>query len=134
MQAAIVGAGPAGILHALSFRSHHVPVRVVFDPDRARSRALATICGAEVAECIADVAASDSDCISICSPPRLHVEQAVELEREGRILFVEKPVAVTKHELARLLRVPSCVGVLQWRAGRAIRVIRRAIGEGLFGS
>jgi 2-polyprenyl-6-methoxyphenol hydroxylase-like FAD-dependent oxidoreductase len=123
MSAAIVGAGAAGFLHALSFRAHGVPVSFVFDPDAARAKNLAELCGARVVAGVDALARTDVDCISICSPPRWHVEQAERCAGKGRTVFVEKPVAVSAEELARLALLPGCVPILQWRVGRAIRAI-----------
>ncbi len=46
---------------------------------------------------------------------------------------MEKPVAISFEELERLRALPSCVPVVQWRAGRAIRAVRRAIARGELG-
>jgi predicted dehydrogenase len=51
----------------------------------------------------------------------------------GRTVLVEKPVAVSFEELARLQTLPRCIPVVQWRAGRAIRAVRRAIACGELG-
>jgi predicted dehydrogenase len=67
----------------------------------------------------------------------VHVAQAERLARgergAKRIIFVEKPVAVSLEELERLRALPRCVPVVQWRAGRAIRAVRRAIAGGELG-
>jgi len=133
MQVAIVGAGGAGLLHALAFRAHGVAVTDVFDPDPARARNLAALCGARATTSLDVLADSEASCVSICSPPRWHVAQAARCARDGRAVFVEKPVAVSSAELARLRSVPGCVPIVQWRAGRAIRGLRAALGEFLLG-
>jgi predicted dehydrogenase len=133
MKAAIAGAGGAGLLHALAYRAHDVAVVEVFDPDPLRAKNLAAMCGARVCDSLDALAESDVDCVSIASPPRWHVQQAERCTRGGRTVFVEKPVALTEDELQRLVRLPGCVPIVQWRAGRAIRAIRRALREGLLG-
>jgi predicted dehydrogenase len=127
MNAAIVGAGGAGLFHALCFRARGVPVTHVFDPDAARRRNLAEVCGAREIDTLDAIAASDADCVSICSPPRWHVAQAERCARAGRTVFVEKPVAVAGDELTRLAALPGCVPIVQWRAGRALRAVHDAI-------
>ncbi len=127
MNAAIVGAGGAGLFHALCFRARGVPVTHVFDPDAARSRNLADLCGARAVDSLDAIASGDADCVSICSPPRWHAAQAKRCARDGRTLFVEKPVAVAGDELADLAALPGCVPIVQWRAGRALRAVRDAI-------
>jgi predicted dehydrogenase len=131
--AAIVGAGAAGLLHALAYRAHGVDVLFVLDPDAAQARALAELCGAETCTDVDAIARSDVDCVSVCSPPRVHVEQALACAREGRLVFVEKPIATTRAELDRIADAPGCVPIVQWRWGRALRAVRRAIALGLLG-
>jgi predicted dehydrogenase len=127
MDAAIVGAGGAGLFHALCLRARGVDVTHVFDPDPARARNLAEVCGAAAVETLEALAASAAECVSICSPPRWHAAQAELCARPGRIVLVEKPVAVDGEELSRLAATPGCVPIVQWRAGRALRAVRDAI-------
>ncbi len=133
MNGAIVGAGASGLLHALSLRAHGVPVTLVFDPDPARAGSLAELCGARAVTDFGEIAGSSAECVCVCSPPRWHVAQATRCARPGRVVFVEKPVAVTPGELAELSRAPGCVPIVQWRAGRAIRAVRSAVAAGLLG-
>lgn len=133
MRAVIVGAGASGVLHALALRAARVPIEAVFDPDTARAEALVAVCGGRVVPSLADAASADASLAAICSPPSVHVEQATALASAGRTIFVEKPVATTPDELARLAEQTSCVPIVQWRAGKALRAIRRAIGHGEFG-
>jgi predicted dehydrogenase len=131
--AAILGAGAAGLLHALAYRAHGVDVALVLDPDSAQAQALAELCGAETCADVDAIARSGVDCVSVCSPPRVHVEQALACAREGRLVFVEKPIAVSRAELDRIAAAPGCVPIVQWRWGRALRAVRRAIALGLLG-
>lgn len=134
LSAVIAGAGVAGLLHALALRAAGVRIAGIFDPDRARAAALAEQCGgAAVAPDLEALAAIDADIANICSPPAVHVAQAELLSRSARILFVEKPVGVSRSELERLQALPGCVPVVQWRAGRAIRAVRKAISRGELG-
>jgi predicted dehydrogenase len=133
MNGAIVGAGSAGLLHALSLRAHGVRVAGVFDPDRGKARALAELTGASVFNDVEALARSNIDFVSVTSPPRYHVEQAAACAREGRAVFVEKPVALKDAELGRLSKLPGVIPIVQWRAGRAIRAVRRAVAHGEFG-
>ncbi|MCL2449197.1 MAG: Gfo/Idh/MocA family oxidoreductase [Polyangiaceae bacterium] len=133
MRAAIVGAGGAGLLHALTFRAHGVAVTHVYDPDPERARNLADLSGAQPTASLDAIAESNAEYVSVCSPPRWHVEQATRCARDGRAVFVEKPVAVETGELERLERLPGCVPVVQWRAGRALRALRDAVRADVFG-
>jgi predicted dehydrogenase len=132
MRAIISGAGAAGLLHALAFRASRVGVAAVYDPDPARARNLAELFGARVAATFDELVRVDAELASVCGPPAVHVAQAEALAR-GRVVFVEKPVAVSPDELDRLAATRRCVPVVQWRAGRAARVLRRAIAHGELG-
>jgi predicted dehydrogenase len=68
----------------------------------------------------------------VCGPPSVHVAQAELLARD-RIVLVEKPVAVSAEEIQHLAGVRGCVPILQWRAGRAVRALRRAARHGELG-
>ncbi len=135
MQAVIVGAGASGILHALALRAAGVRIVAVYDPDLDRARAVADACGAGVVTSIASAAAVDARIAAVCGPPAVHVAQAEILAAASadRIVLVEKPVATTRSELERIVRLPRCVPILQWRAGRALRALRRAIAHGELG-
>ena len=135
MKVVIVGAGASGLLHALSFRACGVPVEAVYDPDVERARALADLCGGRVLGSFDEAVRSEAQLAAVCSPPSLHVAQGEALARSsGRTVFVEKPVAITEGELDRLRALRRCVPVLQWRAGRGLRALRRAIAHGELGS
>jgi predicted dehydrogenase len=135
MQVVIVGAGASGLLHALSFRACGVSVAAVFDPDVERARALVDLCGGRVLSAFDEAVRTDTALAAVCSPPPFHVAQAEALVRaSGRTVFVEKPVATSEGELERLRKLERCVPVLQWRAGRGLRALRRAIAHGELGA
>jgi predicted dehydrogenase len=137
MRALVSGAGAAGLLHALGYRVAGVEIAGVFDPDVDRAQAVVDACGARgarVARSFDELCALDAELASVCSPPREHVDQAEALSRGSRVVLVEKPVAIDEGELARLQALPRCVPILQWRAGRALRAVRRAIAHGELGA
>ncbi len=133
MKALVVGAGIAGFLHSLAYRAHGVTIAGVFDPDARRARDLAELHGARAVSTFEELAQLDADLASVCSPPRHHVEQAERLANAHRAVLIEKPVAVSSEELARLRALPRCVPVVQWRAGRGLRAVRAAIARGELG-
>jgi predicted dehydrogenase len=133
-RALIVGAGVSGFLHALALRSAGVAIEAVFDPDRERATLLASLVGGVPTDSWGQISRADACYAAVCSPPPFHVAQAEELGRPDRLLFVEKPVALSHDELGRLRRVPNVVPVLQWRAGRAARQLRAALLHGAFGA
>jgi predicted dehydrogenase len=131
--AIVCGAGAAGIMHAFVLRSAGARIVGVYDPDSTRSRALAELTGAHVCLREDELFDTASDIACITSPPTRHVEQAELAARGGRLVLVEKPVATTRQDLARLAVVPRCVPILQWRAGRALRAVRAAVARGELG-
>jgi predicted dehydrogenase len=133
MKAVIAGAGAAGLLHALALRAAGVRIEALYDPDALRARALADLVGGVIAPSLEALASTEAEIASVCSPPAVHVAQAEVLARGRLAVFVEKPVATTPGELERLAAIPRCVPVLQWRAGRGIRAIRRAVAHGELG-
>ncbi|MEO6575499.1 MAG: Gfo/Idh/MocA family oxidoreductase [Polyangiaceae bacterium] len=133
-RAVICGAGAAGLVHAITYRAAGVDVVGLHDPDPGRLNTLAEMTGARVCESPAELFAMDCDFVSICSPPAAHVRQATLATNGKRTVFVEKPVATTRVDLDRIAGLRDCAPVVQWRAGRAIRAIRSAMQQGLFGS
>jgi predicted dehydrogenase len=132
VQAVILGAGASGVLHALALRATGVRIAAIYDPDPDRASAVADACGARAVESVASAASVDAEIAAVCSPPSVHAEQAEALACTGRVVLVEKPVATTRTTLERLRLLP-CVPILQWRSGRALRAIRRAIAHGELG-
>jgi predicted dehydrogenase len=126
-------------MHALVLRTAGVRIAGVFDPDPSRARALAEMHGAEPCASEEALFRLDADLVCVTSPPPFHVAQAEHAARlavgraRPRIIFVEKPLATTRDELTRLARVPGCVPIVQWRAGRGLRAVRAAIAQGELG-
>ncbi len=133
MSAIVLGAGASGLLHALSLRAHGVDVSAVYDPDVSRARSLAELVGARATLSLDALDDCEDEVVAICGPPTVHAAQARRFARAGRLLLVEKPIALDESELATLERLDGCVPSLQWRFGRALRAIRRAIGAGELG-
>lgn len=133
MKVVIVGAGASGLLHALAFRAAGVKVGYVYDPDADKARGLAETMDAIELRSFEEAISSDAEIAAVCSPPARHVAQAEALSGSGRVVFVEKPVATSLADLDRLAALPRCVPILQWRAGRALRALRRAIAHGHLG-
>lgn len=122
------------MLHALALRSAGFAIEGVFDPDLERAALLSSLVGGAPTSSLDRIAESSAEVVAVCSPPRFHVDQAEALARPERLVFVEKPVALSHAELERLRRLPNVVPVLQWRAGRAARDLRAAVQAGVFGA
>jgi predicted dehydrogenase len=135
LKAVISGAGAAGCMHALTYRSAGVEVAAVYDPCLPKAQALANICGARVISTAEALFAIESDLASVCGPPAVHAEQATLACAGGarRAVFVEKPVATHAIDFERVAALGRCVPVLQWRAGRALRALRATVGSDMLG-
>lgn len=134
MRALVIGAGASGLLHALSFRAHGVPVAAVYDPDQERASALSRLVHAEALPSYDAALAHEASVVAVCGPPTTHVAQACALARAGRVVFVEKPIALDGAGLDSLEVLEGVVPVLQWRFGRAIRALQHAISWGELGA
>ncbi len=133
-RAIVSGAGVSGLLHALALRAHGVRIAAIYDPSVERAEGLANLCdGARAVGSLSDLDRVDAELACVCGPPLTHVDQAEVLARPGRVVFVEKPVATTHDELERLARLPGCVPIVQWRAGRALVAARACIAQGELG-
>ncbi len=134
MRALILGAGASGLLHALSLRAHGVAIDSVYDPDLDRARSLASLVRARALPSLDAAYGSDASVVAVCGPPTSHAPQAIALARAGRVVFVEKPIALDADSLDRLEPLEGVVPVVQWRFGRALRAIQHAIAWGELGS
>lgn len=133
VRALVVGAGASGLLHALSLRAHGVSIEAVYDPVDEQARRLAQVVGGRAATTFDELRASDAEVVAVCGPPRVHASQATVLARPGRVVLLEKPIALRATDLEALAALPGCVPVLQWRFGRALRAVRRAVLRGELG-
>ena len=104
MRVAIVGAGRRGIVHGRAAASFpDTDVVAVVDPDAARGEALANELGGRAfASHLEAFAETQPDAVVLCSPPPLHVDQALDAIGFGATLLIEKPVALDLASVARL--------------------------------
>ncbi len=113
MRIGVIGTGNIGAAHAQSLASEvaGAVVTAVFDPDRARAKALAATVGArpctEVAELIE---AAEVDAVVIASPDDLHAEQAMACLQAGKPTLVEKPLAPSLADAAALVEAEVATG------------------------
>ncbi|WP_052422905.1 Gfo/Idh/MocA family oxidoreductase [Nonomuraea candida] len=100
IRAAIVGAGTiAAHSHVPALRAHRdrVELVAVADVDRARAEALAG--GAAAYTDLAELLAAERpDLVLVCTPPHLHLAQAVAALESGAWVWCEKPAALSLAE------------------------------------
>ncbi|KQX69492.1 Gfo/Idh/MocA family oxidoreductase [Streptomyces sp. Root1310] len=110
IQAAIVGTGFMGSVHARAVTAASGRVRLVAASSPGRARELAgTIPGAEPAG-FEEVLASDVDVVHICTPNHLHYDMARQALEAGKHVICEKPLALSVKEAAELADLAASTG------------------------
>lgn len=84
------------------------------------------------------LASPEIDVVSICTPSGFHASQAARAARLRKHVIVEKPLAITREQLAEVKTACAeggvCLSVIsQLRFSPAVRFLKRAIREGAFG-
>jgi len=115
-------------------------VVAVCDPDRDRARQAAAHFGArgvyaDLAEVLADAAVAAVD---VCTPHALHAEHAIRALAAGRHVLVEKPLAASLADGARIVDAARRTGRVlavneQMHFGLALRRARELIDRGAIG-
>lgn len=84
------------------------------------------------------LASPDIDIVSICTPSGLHSRFAVQAAEAGKHIIVEKPLAITREQLADI--ADACkknsvklAVISQHRFSPAIQFVKKAIDDGVFG-
>ena len=76
--------------------------------------------------------------VCILTPNHLHIDAVLQAARAGKHILVEKPPAMSLHEMDTMEAASKAAGVklgvvLQCRTRRAVQAIRKAVLEGRFG-
>jgi predicted dehydrogenase len=109
---AVVGAGVMGTNHARVARSiPGVAISYVVDPDLCRAERVAANCGARATTDLTDVL-GEVDCAVVASPSSHHEEQGLLLLEHGIHVLVEKPIATTPEQAARLVEAAAGRGLV----------------------
>src|SRR5262245_48982936 len=114
IRAAVVGAGYLGSFHAEKYaRAAGCALVVIADVDRPRAETLAARLGCRAVADYRELLGA-IDCASVVVPTRHHLEVAETLLGAGVDCLVEKPLAASASEAARLVRTAAGAGrVLQ---------------------
>ncbi len=110
----IVGAGVWGETHASIYKEHLFADLVsICDKNEERARAIAEKYGIkEVYTDYREMAEkSDIDAVAIVTPDFLHADIAVEFANHGKAMLIEKPLATTKEDIARICEAVKKNGV-----------------------
>jgi myo-inositol 2-dehydrogenase/D-chiro-inositol 1-dehydrogenase len=134
MRAGILGAGWIGERHAgvLADRAD-VVVAAVCDLDVDRAGLVAASAGG--ARVFADwremLDVAELDALWICTPPRMHADPAIAALDGGLPLYLEKPIARSQDDAARIVaaaeRGTVCAVGYQWRAVDALAGLTAAL-------
>ena len=127
LRGGVIGAGVFGGYHARQYaQAEGTRLAAVFDPDLERAREVAARHEATAFDDL-DAFLSGVDVVTVASPGVRHAEGALAALREGRPVYVEKPLAVDLEEADRILMEASRRGLVV-ACGHQERVVFQAIG------
>ena len=111
----------------------------VADQDASRAESCASMYGCKAfPDADSLIACSEIDALCICLPSGLHAEYATRAAMNGKHFIVEKPLAITKDQLDKVIsaceknHVKGCV-ISQMRFAPSVQKVKKAIDEGLLG-
>lgn len=134
----LVGCGSIGRRHAECLRDIGIERFVFFDPEYARASELAEIYGGDVVASYEEGLTTDSDCVYILSPTRLHVAQAKAALERGKHVFMEKPLSDSLDGIDELAALAEKSGLIAevgfcFRFHDGIRELKRRLDAGEVG-
>jgi myo-inositol 2-dehydrogenase / D-chiro-inositol 1-dehydrogenase len=136
LRAGLVGAGWIGRRHAETLAGRDdVVVAAVCDTDAGRAAHVAADTGAQVfADWRAMLGSGGLDAVWVCTPPLGHVGPAVAALDLGLPVYLEKPIARTLHDAARIVSAAErggavCAVGYQWRAVDVLADLRAALAD-----
>jgi myo-inositol 2-dehydrogenase / D-chiro-inositol 1-dehydrogenase len=133
LRAGIIGAGWIGQRHAETLaRRDDVEVAAVCDFDRDRAVQVAEANHARVFTDWREMLdAGTLDALWVCTPPRSHVGPAVAALEDGLPVYLEKPIARSPDDAARIVSAAGsgavCAVGYQWRAVDILGDLRDAL-------
>jgi len=101
----IAGAGHLGKLHAKMFNSiHQCSLTGIYDIDQVHAKAVSEEFGTEVFENMQDLL-KETDAVSIAATTSAHYELAKECIKEGKHIFIEKPITATIPQAEEIVKL-----------------------------
>ncbi|MER3522677.1 MAG: hypothetical protein C4326_01065, partial [Ignavibacteria bacterium] len=101
----VVGVGHLGALHAKMLAElPQVHLAGVFDTDGTKAQRCALECGTRAFPSL-DALSAECDALTIATPTSTHFQVAAHALRNGRHVFIEKPITQTLEEADALIRL-----------------------------
>jgi predicted dehydrogenase len=112
LRAGVIGAGVFGGYHAGKYAAlPGVTLAGVYDHHAVHAEALAAKYGGKVFDTEAELIAA-VDIVSIATPAIHHAQPAIAALEAGRAVYIEKPVATSEREAARIVGLARARGVV----------------------
>lgn len=136
----VVGCGLISKWHITSILElENAELTGVFDNFKEGAEKTAKEYGCKVFDTYEEMLASDEvDVVTICTPSGLHAPLAVKAAEAKKHIIVEKPMAITKEQIADIIKscndngVKICV-ISQLRFTKAVQFVKKAIADGALG-
>lgn len=134
----VVGCGSIGKRHSRILLGLGERDLVVFDPSPERRVEIGSELGVAAVDTFDAVLDAKPDAVLICSPPNLHVSQAICAAERGCALFIEKPLSHSLDGLDQLAAAVATHGAVSFvacnfRFHPPLRRLRELIDHGTFG-
>lgn len=119
----LIGCGYMGGMHSACYKAiENAQVVAVADIREEKAEEIAKVHGAKIYSNGVDlINHAEVDVVDICLPTYLHTEHAVMAMKNGKDVFIEKPVCMTRAEGALLLKTQEETGA-KVQIGQVIRL------------
>ena len=138
IKAALIGCGMIADTHLTALLNAGADVVGVYDANLDRAADFAAARGMKAYNSRDELLSDDITVVSVCTPSGTHASLAETIMEHGKYSIVEKPMALTVEECARIIEVEKktgrfCAPISQLRFSPVFRQVRTAIEEGRFG-
>ena len=138
IKAALIGCGMIADTHLTALLNAGANVVGVYDANLDRAADFAAARGMKAYNSMDELLSDDITVVSVCTPSGTHASLAETVMEHGKYAIVEKPMALTVEECARIIEVEKktgrfCAPISQLRFSPVFRQVRTAIEEGRFG-
>ena len=137
---AIIGCGAAAKIHAGALSGlENGRLYGVFDHDEKRAKAFAAEHGCRAFATMTELlSCKEVDIVNVCVPSGLHAEVAIAALNAKKHVVVEKPMAITKEQIAAIIAAAENNGgkvavITQYRFTPATQKVKKALDEGKLG-